>query len=91
MTDEVREKLARLEEKVDNISSEIGEIKKEIQTLQTHVNEEIKEICSNITSLQKKIIHLDITQKILTYIAGLVTAGVVGLLIDLARRVIFGH
>lgn len=91
----IKERIARSEERISEIYSSLKEIKDNckiilvnIEKLEKHVNEEISNINKRISIQEETIISFKITQKILIYLAGILTAGFAGLLFNLLRNLL---
>uniref|UniRef100_A0A6M3XFD5 Uncharacterized protein n=1 Tax=viral metagenome TaxID=1070528 RepID=A0A6M3XFD5_9ZZZZ len=89
----IKERITRSEERISEIYSSLKEIKENckiiiinIEKLENHVNEEIKSINKRISDQEEIIIGFKITQKVLIFLAGVLTTGFIGLLFDLIRR-----
>ena len=89
----IRERIARTEERTSEMYSSLKEIKDNcksilinIEKLEKHVNEEISDINKRISNQEETIISFKITQKVLIFLAGVLTTGFIGLLFDLIRR-----
>jgi len=89
----IKERIARNEERISEMYSSLKEIKDNcnnilvnIEKLEKHVNEEISDINKRISNQEETIISFKITQKVLIFLAGVLTTGFIGLLFDLIRR-----
>ena len=89
----IKERIARSEERISEMYSSLKEIKDNcnnilvnIEKLEKHVNEEISDINKRISNQEETIISFKITQKVLIFLAGVLTTGFIGLLFDLIRR-----
>ena len=89
----IKERIARSEERISEMYSSLKEIKDNcksilvnIEKLEKHVNEEISNINKRISKQEETIISFKITQKVLIFLAGVLTTGFIGLLFDLIRR-----
>jgi predicted nucleic acid-binding Zn-ribbon protein len=89
----IRERITRSEERISEMQSSLNEIKDNCKTiianiekLEKHVNEEISGINDRMSKQDETMISFKITQKVLIFLAGVLTTGFTGLLFDNLRR-----
>jgi len=88
--DEIKERLVLVETKIDELASDIKEIKGELKHLNKHYNEEISILSEQVGELEKEAVKFNFSIKILCWLGGIITSVSVALLIETIRRAILG-
>ena len=87
MTDELRERMARIETKVNTICEGMRELKSGVRELRQTVNEEMEVMSRRVTLLENEMASFNVMKKILVFIAGCFVSSTIAYIFYLLKGV----
>ena len=88
MTNELRERMARIETKVNTICEDVREIKGGMKELRQTVNEEMDIMSRRLSILESEMASFTIMKKILVFISGCFLSSLIAYIFYLLRGVL---